>query len=72
MSQFRLLGWFDAMFACYEHQLSDAERQSLAAYERSPEFQGTSNWPGWERYIGKRPQPHHLALVEDILRRKRA
>jgi len=51
--------WFEKMLATYR-ALSEEERQALEEWERTHldgRSAGTSDWPGWEKYIGKRPEP---------------
>jgi hypothetical protein len=55
--------YFKAMNDCYKTKLTEAEKLALETWEKeqdweaaSPEQLGTSEWPGWEKYIGKHPQ----------------
>ncbi|NHF68429.1 GIY-YIG nuclease family protein [Xanthomonas hortorum] len=56
------LEYASAMIGCYSALPRD-ERERLHAWESDhlggPESYGTSDWPGWEKYIGKfrPPQP---------------
>jgi hypothetical protein len=40
-----------------EPRLSAAERDELQAWYRSPQFGRDSDWPGWQRHLGPRPDP---------------
>ena len=57
--QEKLFTWYDKIHEAHE-VMPEEERQELAEWER-PHLDGsmvaTSNWPGWEKYIGKRPTP---------------
>lgn len=52
-----LLAWTGKMIQANK-LLTDAERQELEEWERThvggQDF-GTTDWPGWEKYIGKKP-----------------
>lgn len=54
-----ILEWTGKMIETYK-SMSDEEKQELAEWERTHvDGSGrvaTSDWPGWERYIGKRPE----------------
>jgi hypothetical protein len=55
--QGRLMTWYGCLLEVYL-ALSPAEKDSLERWESQPDFgssAGTSDWPGWEKYIGKRP-----------------
>ena len=54
------LAWYDQMIATSEI-LSEEEKQAFDAWE-STHVDGsgllsTGDWPGWEKYIGKKPEP---------------
>lgn len=55
-----ILGWYAAMADC---ELSDAEREELAAWEEENLGRGlaTSDWPGWAKHIGPHPRATVLA-----------
>ena len=51
-----MLSYFTEMIHCHK-ALSEAERAALQTWEREHiggSF-GTSDWPGWEKYIGPKP-----------------
>lgn len=53
-----ILGWFGAMYGCYQ-AMPAHEKTALLEWERTNLdgcTVGTSDWPGWEKYIGKCPQ----------------
>lgn len=54
-----LLQWYEQMALCFERQLSAQERADLEQWDREWVDGGahisTSDWPGWEKHIGKRP-----------------
>ncbi len=50
-----ILAYAEALCDCYENTLTAEERAAFHAWEDSPQFTRTDEWPGWERYIGKRP-----------------
>ena len=54
------LAWYDKMIATSEI-LSEAEKQAFDAWESThvdgSGLFGTGDWPGWEQYIGKKPEP---------------
>ncbi len=57
--QERLLEWYGKMVNTAE-TMPEHERQELKAWERANldgRTVGTSDWPGWEKYIGKPPIP---------------
>ena len=54
------LTWYDKMIDTSD-RLSEEEKQDFDAWE-STHVDGsglcsTSDWPGWEKYIGKKPDP---------------
>jgi len=54
------LAWYDKMIETSEI-LSEEEKQAFDAWENthvdgSGRFT-TGDWPGWEKYIGKQPEP---------------
>jgi hypothetical protein len=53
----RMLEWYVKMMACLD-SLSPEERAGFERWdsERNAD-QTTSDWPGFEKYIGKRPLP---------------
>jgi len=62
--------WYRQMSFCFE-VLSEKERADLSRWETEnlPGTNvGTSDWPGWEKYIGKFPAHG----VEDFQQRRRA
>ena len=60
VGQNRFAGYMAAMADAYE-AMSDEEKEELHAWEREnlgdPERRdmGTSDWPGWRRYLGPPP-----------------
>ena len=51
-----IIRWYGKMAATYE-TMSEADRQELREWERTHldgRYVGTSDWPGWDRLIGKR------------------
>jgi hypothetical protein len=49
------LEWYVKMMACLD-SLSSEERAGFDKWDRERKVdQTTSDWPGFERYIGKRP-----------------
>lgn len=64
-----LLDWYGGMLAVYRDRLTEADRVELTAWEeRNLGVLATSDWPGWERFLPKRPG-REMALVG---RKKRA
>ena len=69
-----MIRWYGKMVAAYE-TMSEADRQELHEWERTHldgRYVGTSDWPGWERLIGKQPDPGAGARInfrEERLRR---
>lgn len=58
-AQEELLAWYDRMHEAHE-AMPEEEKQALAEWERvnlDGATVATSDWPGWEKYIGKRPRP---------------
>jgi hypothetical protein len=55
--QEELLAWYDKMMEAHA-AMPEEEKQTLGEWERT-HLDGatvaTSDWPGWEKYIGKRP-----------------
>lgn len=50
----KVLLWYSMMYGCFK-TLPNKEKKALERWET---FNGcTSDWPGWEKYIGKRPAP---------------
>ena len=52
------LRWYEAMVNTYHFRLSESEKKELAAWENEQpilEKAVTSDWPGWQRYIGLPP-----------------
>jgi hypothetical protein len=47
-----LLNWYEQMVLCYD-SLPEEDKQDLAEFEKK---QPTSEWPGWERRIGCKPE----------------
>ncbi|MGH7975993.1 MAG: hypothetical protein ACREC8_04965 [Limisphaerales bacterium] len=51
------LEWFGAMYGAYQ-AMPEKEKMELLQWERENLdgcTVGTSDWPGWEKYIGKPP-----------------
>ena len=60
VSQNRFMGYMEAMHNAYE-AMSEDEKEELHAWEQEnlgdpdrPDV-GTSDWPGWRRYLGPPP-----------------
>lgn len=50
-----LMARHENMFQSYS-KLSETEKASFHEWDASrPEGVPTSDWPGWEKYVGKRP-----------------
>lgn len=50
-----------------EPRLPPEEREELQAWYRSPQFARDSDWPGWHKYLGPRPdRPRRLKLARRI------
>jgi hypothetical protein len=57
MTQEELLTWYEKMSEAHD-SMYEEDKQALAEWERENldgSTVGTSDWPGWEKYIGKRP-----------------
>lgn len=56
--QVEILMYYGAMMGCYA-AMPELDKQALHEWERQrlsvDERRATSDWPGWERYIGKFP-----------------
>ena len=53
----RTLEWYVKMMACLD-TLSPGERAGFERWDSERDAdQTTSDWPGFEKYIGKRPLP---------------
>ena len=54
-----MLVWFENMVEAHK-LLNDEERQQLAEWDRTrvdgSGAVGTADWPGWEKYVGKKPE----------------
>jgi hypothetical protein len=51
-----LLDWYGEMLGAYRERMTDADRAELAAWEKENlGTLATSDWPGWERFLPKRP-----------------
>ena len=51
----RIVAYTEAMVRCYHQILTAEERAGLHAWEASPAFTSTDEWPGWSRHIGLSP-----------------
>lgn len=56
------LAWLEDMVDCYENTLTGEEREHLHSWESEHvlgdgESGRSSDWPGWERHIGRSPIP---------------
>ncbi len=52
------MDWYRRMLHAYEHLLTDEEKTSLHSWEQENldgENVSTSDWPGWQKYIGPPP-----------------
>lgn len=58
----RVLDYLERMTQI-EPSLPAGERAELQAWYRSPDFTRDSDWPGWEKYLGARPQRRKLQIV---------
>lgn len=58
-NRLQLLKWYEQMTLCFQRELSAEERADLEQWDREYVDGGarvsTSDWPGWEKHIGKRP-----------------
>jgi hypothetical protein len=60
-----LLDWYGGMVNAYRDQLSEADRSELAAWEaRNLGTLSTSDWPGSQRFLPRRPGSD-LSLVRE-------
>lgn len=51
-----LLDWYGEMFGAYRERMTYTDRAELATWEEKNLGKlATSDWPGWERFIPKRP-----------------
>jgi hypothetical protein len=51
------------MAECRQNQLNNEERAELDEWEKQNldgSFVCTSDWPGWEKHIGRRPGRHRM------------
>ena len=64
----RIVRYIEAMTEL-EPNLPLEERLSLQEWYKSPEFTRDSDWPGWAKYLGPRPNPRQLAIVRPLERR---
>lgn len=57
-----LLAYYEQMVFVFE-ALSPEEKADLEEFERKrpADKVATSDWPGWEKHIGKRPIPRRVA-----------
>ena len=65
-----MLDWYGDMIAAYRGQLTDEDRADLHAWEDA-NLGGelaTSDWPGWQRFLPKRPGSE-LRIVTNARRR---
>src|SRR6266404_7887913 len=61
-----ILGWYAMMVGCAS-AMPEPEKQALVEWERSHVDHcnvATSDWPGWEKYIGKRPQQQEKTTIK--------
>jgi hypothetical protein len=65
-----LIAYLEAMTEIEPH-LPDVERRDLHRWYCSPEFTRDSDWPGWVKYLGPRPQADRV-LVKPFGFRRRA
>ncbi len=59
----KIRDYFGMMMGVYA-AMPDEEKQKLLDWEKNNlgrSAVGTSDWPGWEKYIGKKPQPPECA-----------
>lgn len=71
--QKKLLRWYGRMVEAGQ-KLTPAEQADLEIWDRQLKFEfglGTSDWPGWEKHIGKSPV-HGVRFDQRPQRRKRA
>jgi hypothetical protein len=54
-----LIAYLEAM-TDLEPNLPAEERQELQMWYRSPRFTRDSDWPGWKKYLGSRPDAHRI------------
>ena len=62
-----LLAYLEAI-TDLEPLLPAFDQDELERYQRSAEFVSDSRWPGWEKYLGPRPQ-RQTAVVVPVGRR---
>lgn len=63
------LRWYEAMVNAYHFRLTEAEKKELAAWENdlpAGEKPATSDWPGWQRYIGLPPWKSTVNRVQPV------
>ncbi len=56
--QARRLRWMERSVEVYQNEMTEEDKQRLHAFEGEhlgDGVKGTSDWPGWEKYIGKPP-----------------
>jgi hypothetical protein len=63
-----LLDSFGEMVQCYREQITAADKADLDEWENAnlgTGLLGTSDWPGWKKYLTKRPgnQPRLVAAL---------
>lgn len=60
-----LIDWCGDMIAAYRERMTDTDRAELTAWEaENLGTLGTSDWPGWKKFISKKPGSD-LRLVAD-------
>jgi hypothetical protein len=63
-----LIAYLEAMTELEPH-LTAEERQDLQHWYCSPRFTRDSDWPGWVKYLGPRPQAHRILAKPSGCRR---
>jgi hypothetical protein len=63
-----LIAYLEAMTELEPHLLPE-ERQDLQRWYVSPRFTRDSDWPGWAKYLGPRPQAHRILVKPSGCRR---
>jgi hypothetical protein len=66
--QEKVLAWDDRMLETLE-TMPDEERQAFEEWEKAnvdgAGRLGTDDWPGWEKYLGKKPKPWYEVIKTD-------
>jgi hypothetical protein len=63
-----LIDWYGEMVAAYRERMTEADRAELSAWEAENlggGVLGTSDWPGWKRFLPKRPGSELHVMPKD-------